>query len=220
MTRAWTTLLAAFVATTALAQDLPVLPADDHRAWQAVGRVNAAGYRKREMCTGTLIAPDIVLTAAHCVSGIAGLGPPPEDFTFVAGWLRGEAVDSVSGSAIWVHPKAYTQGPLDVRYDIALLTLDRESTVTPLPVSEETKPKPPFAVIGYSSRRPHMLGASFGCAGQTAAGLLRLDCPVRPGNSGGPVLSKTSDGWAVAGVVSAMGQNGALAVPITRLPAP
>ena len=206
--------------TAASAQDLPVLPFEDHASWEAVGRVNAAGYRKREMCTGTLIAPDTVLTAAHCVSGTVGLGPTPEEFTFVAGWLRGEAADSISGASVWVHPKAYVEGALDIRYDIALLTLERESTVPPLPVYTEPKPAPPYAVIGYSTRRPHMLGASFTCAGQIASGLLRLDCPVRPGNSGGPVLSRTPEGWAVAGVVSAMGQSGALAVPTLRLPPP
>ena len=86
------------------AQELPVLPAPDHAAWQAIGRVNAAGYRTREMCTGTLIAPDKVLTAAHCVAGTDGFGPRPEDFTFVAGWLRGTAADSVTGASVWVHP--------------------------------------------------------------------------------------------------------------------
>ena len=33
-------------------------------AWQAVGRLDAEGVG---FCTGTLIAPDLVLTAAHCV---------------------------------------------------------------------------------------------------------------------------------------------------------
>ena len=201
------------------AQELPVLPAQEHAAWQAIGRVNAAGYRTREMCTGTLIAPDKVLTAAHCVSGTDGLGPLPHEFTFVAGWLRGMAADNVSGASIWLHPRAYAEGQLDIRFDVAVLTLERPASVAPLPVIASASDAP-YGILGYSSRRPHMLGARFDCRGQVIETLLRLDCPVTPGNSGGPVLAQQGGHWAVAGVVSAMGQSGALAVPVSRLPAP
>jgi len=36
--------------------------------WGAVGQVNVAGYRQRVECTGSLIAPNVVITAAHCVT--------------------------------------------------------------------------------------------------------------------------------------------------------
>ncbi|MCK0148596.1 trypsin-like peptidase domain-containing protein [Marivita sp. S6314] len=207
------------LAVSASAQELPVLPVDKHENWQAIGRVNAAGFRKREMCSGTLIAADTVLTAAHCLAGTDGIGPKPEEFTFVAGWLQGEAVDSVRGAAVWVHPDAYVQGVLDIRYDIALLTLDRPAQVTPLPLA--TAPTSDnFGVLGYSTRRPHMLGAAFDCTGTETSHLLRLSCPVTPGNSGGPVVTKVGDSWQIAAVISAMGQSGALAVPVSRLPAP
>ncbi|MCR9108018.1 trypsin-like serine protease [Marivita sp. XM-24bin2] len=204
------------LATTAAAQGLPLLPAKDHAAWQAVGRVNAAGYRKREMCSGTLIAPDKVLTAAHCVAGTDGLGPLPEDFTFVAGWLRGTAADSIAGKSLWVHPRAYNEGQLDIRFDVALLTLERPSEIAPLPLVS-SDPATVFGILGYSTRRPHMLGAAFECAGNVSSAILRLNCPVTAGNSGGPVVARTGEGWAVAGVISAMGRDGALAVPVSRL---
>ncbi len=35
--------------------------------WNAIGRINIGGYRRRSNCTGTLIAPNAVLTAAHCI---------------------------------------------------------------------------------------------------------------------------------------------------------
>lgn len=219
MMRWLTILLLLSGAPVATAQDLTLLPAGDHPAWQAVGRVNAAGYRTREMCTGTLIAPDTVLTAAHCLSGEDGLGPLPEEITFVAGWLRGTAADSVSGASIWVHPLAYAEGRLDMRYDVALLTLEREVTVAPLPLADRAA-TPPLAVVAYSTRRPHMLSGAFACDGRTDSALLRLDCAVTPGNSGGPVLIRDGDGWAVTAVISAMGQTGALAVPVSRLTQP
>lgn len=204
------------LASAVPAQELPLLPAGDHAAWQAVGRLNSAGYRKREMCSAVLIAPDRVLTAAHCVSGLDGVGPRPEDITFVAGWLRGDAVDSVSAASVWVHPRAYATGSLDIRFDIALLVLERASAVPPLPLATGTGAAP-FGIVGYSTRRPHMLSAAFDCDGAAPAALLRLDCAVVPGNSGGPVVVRQGAGWAVAAIVSAMGQTGALAVPVSRL---
>ncbi|MEC7965333.1 MAG: trypsin-like serine protease, partial [Pseudomonadota bacterium] len=53
------------VAATAAAQDeLRTLETlDESRAWAAVGRLDLDG---KGFCTGSLVAPDLVLTAAHC----------------------------------------------------------------------------------------------------------------------------------------------------------
>ena len=209
--------LIAFVLTMPVgAEELAVLPAEEHANWQAVGRINSAGYRKRDMCSGVLIAPDQVLTAAHCVAEPDGTLAQPADFTFVAGWLRGEAADAVTVKSIWVHPDAYATGGLNIRYDIALLALERTAAVAPLPILKASGDAP-FGIVGYSTKRPHMLGAAFNCESEERANILQLNCAVLPGNSGSPVLTQTSDGWSVTAIVSAMGRNGALAVPVSRL---
>jgi protease YdgD len=65
-----------FAVQSALSQDLrPGIIGNDDRVrldergppWDAVGQVNVAGYRTGFDCTGTLIAPTLVVTAAHCV---------------------------------------------------------------------------------------------------------------------------------------------------------
>ncbi|MEM6661581.1 MAG: S1 family peptidase, partial [Pseudomonadota bacterium] len=51
-----------------LAADVPrhtMLSKEESTQWHGVGRVNILHRNLRSMCTGTLIAPDIVLTAAH-----------------------------------------------------------------------------------------------------------------------------------------------------------
>jgi V8-like Glu-specific endopeptidase len=69
-------LIIIFAVRSALSQDLhPGIIGDDNRVrldergppWDAVGQVNVAGFRTGFECTGTLIAPTLVVTAAHCV---------------------------------------------------------------------------------------------------------------------------------------------------------
>ncbi|WP_315981359.1 trypsin-like serine protease [Aliamphritea spongicola] len=51
--------------------------------WRAIGRINLAGYGH---CTATLVAEDVVLTAAHCLwNQRVGRWYPAKYLTFVAG---------------------------------------------------------------------------------------------------------------------------------------
>jgi trypsin len=80
-----------------------------------------------QFCGGTLVAPDKVITAAHCAKG-----QQPEDVFVVAGRDDKQATTagmSVPVKSIWVHPK-YTDAL--VGYDVAVLTLGKRIGYRPI----------------------------------------------------------------------------------------
>ncbi|WP_299967285.1 trypsin-like peptidase domain-containing protein [uncultured Roseobacter sp.] len=207
-------LVAAVFTAPLLAEPFPVLPPEERAKWTAVGTVNRAGFRSISSCTGTLIAPDLVLTAAHCVDG---------QRHFVAGWERGKFVAHRISAEALSHP-AYAVAPEGrrPRFDVALLRLSEPipaEVITPLPLSDDPALRDTsMTLLGYHRKRPHLLSGRSDC--QRWSGdidIITIDCEVISGNSGGPVLAQTDAGWVIIGVVAQrIGgyEPRALAVPV------
>jgi V8-like Glu-specific endopeptidase len=163
------------------------------------------------------VAPDLVLTAAHCVPRNDPTPAQLAERKFVAGWNRGEYAAVRSFAAVYVHPENIP-GPVNTRTiytDVALVRLDEpipESIVAPMRLGALPGPDKTIGFVGYRNDRRHAPTLSTGCDYIVPRPhLLFLSCPVVSGNSGGPLLAGPLDDPHVVGVVSAKGAGGAFA---------
>lgn len=201
--------------TLGLATLLMAAPArvQEVAAGPAVGRLNIAGFKHLEMCSGTLVTPDTVLTAAHCVMAPDGGAKRLSDMVFVAGWDGAGHTGAANIASVRVHPRAFRNGRLDIAHDVALVRLARPIAVTPLPVVR-SGPKQDFTLMGYPRTSPHRVRTSFICPAQDFRRLWRIGCAVEQGQSGGPVLLGEGADLRIVGVISAITEGDTLAVPV------
>lgn len=176
------------------AADGRVTVASDTHPWASIGRLNVAGYRIRRHCTGTLVAPDLVLTAHHCLKALGeGDWADPENVHFLAGYARGR---------FKAHRRASSFIPLGP--DSTLVRLSAPIDLPVLPIYKGAAPAAGAALAqaGYSADRSHVLTVDPACSflGVRAGGRWRHDCEAVAGDSGSPLLIDGSGGLAIAAI--------------------
>lgn len=181
---------------------------DSGRAWEAVGRLDIGGVG---FCTGTLIAPDLVLTAAHCLFDKTSKQRfDPTIIEFLAGWRNGRASAYRYVRRAVVHPDYLYDGAVTtarVRNDVALLELQRpirNTTVTPFGIADRPRKGAQVAVVSYAKDRSEAPSLQRVCDVMARQqGVIVMSCDVDFGSSGAPVFSLDGGAPRIVSVVSA-----------------
>lgn len=167
---------------------------------EAGGRLEAAGRiddtKTGGSCSGVLIAPDIVATAAHCIQGF----PNAEALAGVS-FLATPPARPVPVAQAFVHPLydlESTRIEWKFRFDVGLLKLLHAADGSgggSMPIGEDAQAGEVLFLVSWRESdgdRPRQRACPVLSLG--LEGLVTLGCDVRSGESGAPVFRRNKTG--------------------------
>jgi protease YdgD len=200
-----------------------VILAEEGPPWDAIGHVNIGGFRTSGQCTGTLIATDLVVTAAHCVVDPAGLAFPAKNVHFLAAVRRDlNKGHSTARCLRFIDGNAWTEaggapgsanGKVSLSAlasDAAVIVLSEPLDVEPAPLAANMTPAPGTALthVAYPGDRRFLPVVHRNCQLERAdpgSGLWFTDCDTHPGSSGGPVFVEEDGIYGLAAILIGAG---------------